>query len=154
MTFSLFYGMLYTSSACPRDQLLQLSELLSPLRCNLLFGEFPCLALEHSYSLIMGELHLIAHRYQAACDVVVVLPQQVDGQHHVVDVVEHKRMLIRVLLLLRQESHWVVAPMAKRVEMVRSVVSIIVAVPVALLHVSECPEISRATLDIPARQSR
>jgi hypothetical protein len=63
---------------------------------------------------------------------VVILPQQVDGEEHVVNIVEHKRMLIRVLLLLGKERHWVFAPVAKRVEVVRGVVAIVVAVAVAL----------------------
>jgi hypothetical protein len=84
-----------------RDQLFQPSKLLAPLLCDLPFRELSCLALEHGYPLIMSKLHLSTHRHQAACDVIVVLPQQVDGQHHVIDVVEHKRVLIGVLLLLR-----------------------------------------------------
>jgi hypothetical protein len=97
----LLMATLYIISLRCRDQLLQLSKLLSPLLCDLFFGELPCFTLEHSYSFIMSELHLSTHRHQAPCDVIVVLPQQVDGQHHVVDVIEHKRVLIGVLLFLR-----------------------------------------------------
>lgn len=62
----------------------------------------------------------------------VVLAQQRDGQHEVVDVVEDERVLVRILLLLRQEGDGVVAPMPQRVEMVRGVVAVVVAVAVAL----------------------
>jgi hypothetical protein len=67
---------------------------------------------------------------------VVVLPQQVDGEHHVVDIIKHKSMLVRVLFLLGQERYGVVAPMAKWVKMVRGVVAVVVTVTVALLNVS------------------
>jgi hypothetical protein len=69
--------------------LLQLRKLLSPLRRNLLLRELPRLASEHLYALFMRKLHLIAHGNQAARNVVVVLPQQVDSEEHVVDVVEN-----------------------------------------------------------------
>lgn len=80
----------------------------------------------------MAELYLIAHRHQAAREMIVVPPQQGNGEEKVVDVVEHKRMLIRVLLLLRKECHWVFTPVTKRVQMVRCMIAIVVAVAVAL----------------------
>jgi hypothetical protein len=46
----------------------------------------------------------------------------------------------------------VVTPVTKRVKVVRCVVSIIVAVPIALLDVSKCPDITGTTIDILARQ--
>lgn len=61
----------------------------------------------------MCELHLATDGHQATGDVVIVLPQQVNGEHHVVDVVKHECMLIRVLLLLGQECNWMIAPMSK-----------------------------------------
>jgi hypothetical protein len=67
---------------------------------------------------------------------VIILPQQVDGEKHVVDIVEDESVLIRVLLLLRKKRHWVVSPMTKWVEMVRCVIAVIVAVSVALFLVS------------------
>lgn len=45
-------------------------------------------------------------------------------------------MLIRVLLLLGKESDGMLAPMTKRVEMVRSVVSIVIAIAITLRKVS------------------
>jgi hypothetical protein len=81
--------------------LLQLGILLSPLCRNFLLAELPRLALQHRHALFVRELHLVAHRHQAAGDVVVVLTQQVDGEEHVVDVVEHEGVLVGVLLLLR-----------------------------------------------------
>jgi hypothetical protein len=116
--------------------LLQLCVLLSPLGSNILLGELPCLALEHSYSLLVGHLHLIAHWYQATCNVIVVLPQQIDCKKHVVNVVEYQSMLVRILLLLREKSHRMLTPMSERVEVVRCVVAIVVAVTIALRDIS------------------
>lgn len=62
----------------------------------------------------------------------VVLAQQRDGQHKIIDIVEHEGVLINVLLFLRQEGYGVVAPVAQRVEVVRGVVAVVVAVAVAL----------------------
>lgn len=67
----------------------------------------------------------------------IVLLQQVNGEKHVVDVVEDEGMLIRVLPFLRQERNGVITPVTKRIKVVRCVVAVIVAVPVALLMISE-----------------
>jgi hypothetical protein len=64
--------------------------------------------------------------------VLVVLPQQVDSEEEVIDIVEHDCMFIGVLLLLRKEGGRVLAPMAEWVEVVRGVIAIVVAVAVAL----------------------
>lgn len=112
--------------------LLQPCVLLSPFCRNVLLGELPRLTLQHRHALFMCELHLLAYRHHAASDVIVILPQKVDSQHHVVDIVEDKGVLIGVLLLLRQECHGMLTPVAEGVEMVRSVVAIVVAIAVAL----------------------
>jgi hypothetical protein len=62
----------------------------------------------------------------------IVLGEQGEGDHQVVDVVEDERVLVRVLLLLREESNGVLAPVAERVEVVRGVVAVVEAVAVAL----------------------
>jgi hypothetical protein len=115
-------------------RLLQLRILLSPLLSNLFFAEFPRLALQHLDFLFERELHLVTHWYQTSGKMLVVLAQQRDSEHEVVDVVEHKCMLIGVLLLLREESDRMITPMAKRVEVVGCMVPIVVAVTVALLN--------------------
>jgi hypothetical protein len=119
---------------------------------NLLLAELPGLAPQHLDTLFVCELHLVTHRHQTAGDVIVILPQQVDGKHHVVDVVEHEGMLIGVLLLLRQERHRMVAPMTKRVEVVRGVVTIVVAVAVALIAISCDVKRSRIREDLRAHR--
>lgn len=112
--------------------LLQFGILLPPLLRNLLLAKLPCLTLQQCYPLLVCELHLIAHRYQAVSDVIIVLAQQIDRKHHVIDIVENKRMLIRILFLLRQKCDRVVAPVTKRIEMVRGVIAVIVAVSITL----------------------
>jgi hypothetical protein len=134
------------------DHLLQLGKLLSPLLGDFLLAELPCLAPQHLDSLLVCELHLVTHRHQAAGNVVVILPQQVDGKHHVVDVIEYEGILIGVLLLLRQERHRMVAPMTKRVEVVRGVVTIVVAVAVALIEISCDVKCSRNREDLRAHR--
>jgi hypothetical protein len=116
--------------------LLQICILLSPLLGDLLLAELSCLALQHGHPLFMCEVHLRTHGNQAASDVIVVLSQQINRKHHIVDVVEHERMLVRVLLLLRQERDWMIAPMTERIEVMGSVVAVVVAVSVALSIVS------------------
>jgi hypothetical protein len=108
--------------------------LFPPLLCNLFLAELPRLALQHLNLLVKRELHLVTHGYQALRNVLVVLPQQVDCEEEVIDVVEHDCMFIGVLLLLGKEGDRVLAPMAKWVEVVRGVVAVVVAVAVALLN--------------------
>ena len=62
----------------------------------------------------------------------VILAQQGDSQHEVVDVIEHECMFVGVLRLLREEGDGVVAPVAERVEVMRGVVAVVVAVAVTL----------------------
>jgi len=113
--------------------LLQLCILFSPLLRNLLFGELSCLTLQHRYPLVHGQCHLVTHWHEAFRQVLIILLQQIDGEKHVVDVVEHERMLVGVLLLLRQKRHGVFTPVTERIQVVRGVVAIVVAVSVALL---------------------
>jgi len=114
------------------DRLLQLRILLPPLLRDLLLCEPPGLPLQHLHALLHRHLHLLAHRNQATRQVLVVLAQQCDGQHEVVDVVEDQRVLIRVLLLLRQERDGMVTPVAERIEVMRGVIPVVVAVAIAL----------------------
>jgi len=123
---------LYTSTYHCNLPLLQLSILLAPFLCDLLLSKLPCLALQHLDLLVKRKFHLVAHRYETLGDVLVVLSQQIDCEEEVVDVVKDNCLFIRVLLLLRQEGNWVLAPVAERVEVMRGVVAIVVTVSVAL----------------------
>jgi hypothetical protein len=84
--------------------------------------------------------------------VLVVLAEQCDGEHEIVDVIEHKCMFIGVLLFLRKEGNGVITPMTKRVEVVRCVVAIVVAVTVALLDALGYVFRSEFAHDLPAHQ--
>jgi hypothetical protein len=82
-------------------RLLQFGILLPPFLSNLLLGKPPRLALQHLYLLFERELHLVAHRDQTLRNVLVVLPEQVDREKEVIDVVEDNRVFVRILLFLR-----------------------------------------------------
>lgn len=123
---------LYTSTNHCNLPLLQLGILLAPFLCDLLFGKLPCLALQHLDFLVKRKLHLVAHGYETLGNVLVVLSQQIDCKEEVVDVVKDNCLFVRVLLLLRQESNRVLAPVAERVKVMRGVVAIVVTVSVAL----------------------
>lgn len=84
----------------------------------------------------MRHADLVAHRHETPRQVVVVLAHQSHCDHDVVDVAEHEGMLGRIPVLLPQEGHRVVAPVAARVQMVRGVIAVIVAEAVALIIVS------------------
>lgn len=114
------------------SNLLLLSKLLSPLLCNFFFCKPSRLALQHLYLLVKREVHLVTHGHQALCNMFIVLPQKVDREEEVVNVVEHYCVFVGVLLLLGEERDRVLAPVAKRVEVVRGMVTIVVAVSVTL----------------------
>jgi hypothetical protein len=63
----------------------------------------------------------------------VVLHEQPDRDHEVVDVVKDEGLLGGVGFLLPEEGDGVVPPVAPRVEVVRGVVAVVVAVAVALV---------------------
>lgn len=63
---------------------------------------------------------------------VVVLHEEPNGQHEEVDVVEHQGVFIGVGCFLLEERDRVVTPVAKGVEVVRGVVSVVVAEAVTL----------------------
>jgi hypothetical protein len=106
--------------------------LLSPLLSNLLLGKLSRLTLQHLYLIVERELHLVSHGYEALRNVLIVLPQQVDREEEVVNVVEHNCVFVRILFLLREEGDGVLAPMAERVEVMGSMVAVVVAVAIAL----------------------
>jgi len=123
---------LYTSTYHGILPLLQLGILLAPFLRNLLLSKLPCLALQHLDLLVKRKLHLVAHRHETLGNVLVVLSQQIDCKEEVVDVVKDNCLFVRVLLLLRQEGNWVLAPVAERVKVMRGVVAIIITVSIAL----------------------
>lgn len=82
--------------------------------------------------MLKRKVHLVADRYQALGQVLVVLSQEADCDEEVVNVVKHDRIFVGVLLLLGKECSRVLPPMAKRVKVVRGVITIVVAVSVTL----------------------
>lgn len=62
----------------------------------------------------------------------VVLAQQRDRHHNIVDILEDERAAVAVLLLGFDKGDGVVTPMAAWVEVVRCVVTVIEAVAVGL----------------------
>ena len=77
-----------------------------------------------------------AEGHEAAGEVVVVAEQQAHREHQVVDVVEDQRLLPPVRPLVLHEVHRVLPPVPPRVQVVRHVIPVVVAVSVALLFFS------------------
>ena len=91
------------------------------------------MSLQHGDPLVHGHGDLVgAYRHEAAREALVVLHQEADGDHEVVDVVEDQGALLGVGVLLLEEGLGVVAPVAEGVEVVRGVVPVVEAVAVAL----------------------
>lgn len=80
----------------------------------------------------MTHTNLIAHRHQTLRQCIVVLHQQPDRNHQVIDIVKHQSSAFAVCFFGLQEVDRLVAPVPARVEMVRCVVAVVEAVAVAL----------------------
>lgn len=89
--------------------------------------------LEHGDALVHRHADLpLADGDHALGEVLVVLGQELDCHHEVVDVVKDQGVVGGVGVLGLEESHRVVTPVAERVEMMRRVVAVVEAVTVAL----------------------
>jgi hypothetical protein len=62
----------------------------------------------------------------------VVVLQQFDRDHNVVNISENESSLLGILVLLLDKRYWMFAPVSSGIEMMRRVVAVIEAVPVAL----------------------
>ncbi|TKW51113.1 hypothetical protein CTA1_12224 [Colletotrichum tanaceti] len=82
-------------------------------------AELPGVPPQHRRPLLDGHPDLLAHRHETPRQVHVVLAQQPDRHHEVVNVVEDERLLADVRLLLLEERRGMVAPVPARVEVVR-----------------------------------
>jgi len=87
---------------------------------------------QHIRTLFKGHVDLVAHGDKTLCQVDIVLAQQVHGDENIVDVSEDQCPFLGILIPPLEECHWVISPVATRVQMVRRVVSIIEGVTVAL----------------------
>lgn len=99
---------------------------------NLVLGEPLCLRSQQVGNLRLAHTNLVPNGHKACSEVHVVLAQQRDGHHNVVDILEHKRVAIAVLRFGLDEGERVVTPMAAWVEVVGRVVAIVDAVAVGL----------------------
>ena len=83
---------------------LLLSLRLGEFLLDFLLGESPGQLLEQLHPPLHGELQLVlVDGHEAFGDLLVVLAKKVDGEHDVVNVVENKRALLGVGLLLLDE---------------------------------------------------
>lgn len=80
----------------------------------------------------MSHVDLISNGHQTLRQMIVILPQERDRDHDIVDVAEHKRLLRRVLLLRFEEGGWVFTPVPQRVQVMRGMVAVVETVAVAL----------------------
>ena len=94
---------------------------------NLLLGEFPRLAPQHFRHLLPTHPNLLSHRHQRIRQMQVVLPQQRESKHQIIDIVEHQRAAVSVGFLGLQEMDGLLAPVAEGVEVVRGVVAVVEA---------------------------
>ena len=103
------------------------------LFADLVLGEAAGAAAEQGGALFGGHGDLAgAEGHEAAGEVVVVAEQEPHRQHQVVDVVEDQRLLPPVRRLVLHEVHRVLPPVPPRVQVMRHVVPVVVAIPVAL----------------------
>lgn len=108
------------------------NPLLPKLHSDIFLREPSRLGLEHLYPLLMAHLDLVADGHHAPCEVVIVLAKEVDGDHDVVDIGEHQRMLGCVFVFGLEECGGVLAPVTEGVQVVGRVVSVVEAVSVTL----------------------
>lgn len=87
---------------------------------------------QHVRQLLLGHPQLLPYRHQTPRQFHIVFSQQRDRHHQVVNVVEDEGRASGVLRLGLEESAWVIAPMAQRIQVVRGMVAVIEAVAVAL----------------------
>ena len=115
-----------------RPVLSTLRSIFSKLHPNLLLTERLRLRPQHRRDLLMAHPNLITHRHQTLRQCSVILRQQSDRDHQVVDVVEHQCPSFAVRFLRLQEMHGLIAPVTARVQVVCSVIAVVEAVTVAL----------------------
>ena len=105
---------------------------LSKLGFYIILCELLRLGAQQRGSLLQSQRDLVAHGHQAFGQVHVVFLHQLDRQHDVVDIPEHQSVFGSIAMFLLQESDRVFTPVSSRIEVVRGVVAIIIAEPIAL----------------------
>lgn len=99
---------------------------------NILLRKSLCLRLQHRRNLFQRHVDLIPNRDEAFRQVHVVLAQQTESEHVVVDVVEYQSTTIAICLFRLEEVQRLVTPVATWVEMMGGVVAVVEAEAIAL----------------------
>ena len=129
---------IYHPSASPKDTLAFRSPFspflphLPPPPHDLLLTKPSRLPPQHLRNLTFLHTNLVPDRHQTLSQLHVILPQQRNRHHDVVDIVENERAVGGVLGFGFREGKGVVAPVPARVEVVRGVVAVVEAVAVGL----------------------
>ena len=55
----------------------------------------------------------------------IILAKQMDRDEDIIDVSEHQSLLFGIAIFLFDKGHWVISPVAARVQMVRGVITIV-----------------------------
>ena len=87
---------------------------------------------EHFDTLLHGHVNLVTDRHETFSEMFIIAHHEPDSDHEVINVVEDERVLATVGLLALKEMHGVIPPVTEGVEMMRRVITVIVAVPIAL----------------------
>lgn len=91
--------------------------------------------LEHLDTLFHGHPDLpLPDGDQALREVRIVLGDELERHHEVVDVVEHQGLVAGIGMLPLEKGHGVLAPVPQRVEVVGRVVTVVEAVTIALVR--------------------
>lgn len=99
---------------------------------DIFLGELARQALQKLNSPLHGEIRLRSQRHHALGKMLVIFGQQPEGDHEEVNVVKQDCSLFAVGFALLQKGDGMLAPMPKRIEMVRGVIAIVEAEAVAL----------------------
>lgn len=88
--------------------------------------------LEHVRDLPLTHAYLIPYGYKARGKVHIVLPQQGDSHHDVINIMKYKSAASRILCLRFDKRNWMISPMPTRIEMVGRMIAIIETMTVGL----------------------
>ena len=115
--------------------------ILFKLSANVIFSEPPGLGPQHARDLSLAHANLIANWNQTASKIHIVLLQELDRHHEIVDIVENKRTSSSIRFFRFDEMKGMVAPVPSWIQVMRRVVAIVEAEAVALCIVSTESEV-------------
>ena len=99
---------------------------------DILFREFLGFCSEHIREFSLTHTHLISYWYKTRGKVHVILPQQGDSQHDVINVVEYKSAASRILRFGLNKCKWMIPPMPARIEVVGRMIAVIETMTIGL----------------------